>query len=224
MIVTLHALTVHTLGGELSYGEIILIEVLWIPILLFSRTECKRSLYVLFGAFSGYFLPRLLNIVPWSYLQPLLTPDLIVNNLVFKLFGLQARMVYTRHGPFIEVNGIGIVGYLIGCSSLRAIPMIVGMIIPLSQPLYRRLVAISISSLLVYPFNAIRVALIIEVSKLFSINLEVAHVLLSPLISIVTVSIILWIADFILKGELIERMERGLECLFDCIKPTKTKP
>ncbi|ALU12832.1 hypothetical protein EYM_07915 [Ignicoccus islandicus DSM 13165] len=213
LAITTHALIIHTLGGELEYWEVILIELLWIPILLSSNSKCKRGLLVLFMAFSGYFLPRLLNLVPWSYLEPLFKPDIFFNDAIFQIIGIKAKMVFTNYGPFIRVENIGLVGYLVGCSSLRAIPMLLAMLVPLTTSISRKLLAAITSILLVYPLNALRVALIIKASEIFSLDLMTSHILLSPLLSIITISLIMWIEDIIVKGELINEIENGFDCL-----------
>ncbi|UXD21947.1 hypothetical protein IPA_00065 [Ignicoccus pacificus DSM 13166] len=214
IVLTAHALTIHTMAGELSPLEIIAIEVTWIPILVLTNENCRRALWVLFAAFSGYFLPRLLELLPWSILHILFVPDILFNNFFFNLLGLNAKMVTWRGGVGIVMKGVGAVGYLVGCSSLREIPMLVAMALAVPTEWRKRVLASLIASVLVFPTNALRIAVILWAAKAFKWDLLTSHILLSPILTLVLVTALMTLQDVILDKKLFIYLEKGMRCLF----------
>ncbi len=216
LIVTAHALLIHSMAGELNFTEIILIEVLWIPILYYSRgTDCWRPVLVLFAAFSGYFLPRLLELLPWSILKFLFIPDLLFNNFFFELLHLNAKMVLGKNTAGIITKDIGAVAYLVGCSTLRSIPMLVATAIAIPVEWRKRLLASVVGAALSFPANALRVALILIVARQFHLSMLDAHILMSPILTIVLLSIVLYIQHLILDKKMFDYIENGFDCLID---------
>lgn len=96
IVLTIHALTIHTMAGELNPLEIVIIEILWLPLLLYSREmndEERKGLFVLFASYSGYFLPRLLELLPHDLLLMFFLLDVVFNNWIFSHLGLNFRMI-----------------------------------------------------------------------------------------------------------------------------------
>ena len=220
-----HALYVHTMAGELKPSEIVLIEVLWVPILLLSKDLDKRqrrALVVLFASFSGYFLPRLLELLPWNVLEPLFVPDALFSNAFFKFLGVPVEIVVSPQYPqaFVKAEGLPIVAYLVGCSTLRSTPMLVALALSVPVPWKRRVAAAIIATALSYPMNALRVLSIVEFTRTFNVGLQASHILLSPVLTLTLVYLIMIIQDKVLEGKMIEYIEEGLYVLLDYV----TKP
>ena len=222
---TSHAIYVHTLAGELRPSEIVLIEISWIPILLLSKDlkrEQRRALLVLFAAFSGYFLPRLLELLPWSILEKLFIPDALFANFVSELLKVPVRIVVSPHyaSAFVIGYNLPAVAYLVGCSTLRSIPMLVALAIAVPGSWKRRVAAAIVGTALSYPANTLRVLSIIEFARIFNVDLEMSHILLSPVLTLLLVYSIMIIQDRILEGKMTEYIENGFEILLDyMLKP-----
>ena len=220
LLLTIHALVIHTLGNEVNFLEIFLLEVLWLTLLFLERrykNEARRGLLVLFALYSGYFLPRTLELMPDRFVSGILSVDVIFDNWMFLLIDKSVMLTVKTNRVFIVYNDQPIAEYLIGCSSLRAIPMLVSVasLIPVSWE--RRILAMIIPSLLVFPTNALRVVAIVLFSKYFGVNMQIAHILLSPFITIVLFSILMEIQDKILRGMLFNYLTVGFETLLQCV-------
>ncbi len=216
LILTAHALWVHTNGGELSPLEIVALEVPWIPILLKCDDKCKRPLLVLFAAFSGYFLPRLLELLPKDIFILIMMPDVLSVNIFMKIMGVTWHLKPIEGEGILVVTNKPVAFYTIGCSSLRAAPLLALTALAAPGPLRKRILAALIGILLSFPANAIRVWGILAVADYFHLNFHLAHVLISPLFSIIFVGLVMIIQDWVLPGYL-EVIADGLDCLLSCI-------
>ena len=221
-LLTIHALAIHTAAGELHPLEVVVIEIAWIP-LLFSKIPCKRSLILLFAAYSGYFLPRLLELLPSKYFNVLIMPDYIFNNLFFNMLNIPAKMVVSGEFIGIEMKGVGVVGYLVGCSSLRGIPMLIALAITIPARWDRKVIASLIPSLLMFPTNAFRISLILLFSSVFHIDVNLSHILLSPTLTLILVYSLLWLQDRIFKGKLFNMLEESMDCIILIFRNTFPK-
>jgi len=229
MILTAQALYVHIMAGELSAEEIILIEVVWIPLLLLTRDTDRmrrRALLLIFAAYSAYFLPRLLSYLPWDVLRFLFTPDIIFNNMMFRLMHTDWKMiVYSQHQYYgILIRGTSknmpFIPYFIGCSTLRSAPLLAVLPLITPGPLKRRLLATMIGIILSYPLNSIRILSILEFAKVFHVNLVMSHILLSPTITVIALYLVMLIQDRMLNGNMLTLMEEGMvELLNYLLKP-----
>jgi exosortase/archaeosortase family protein len=219
IVLTAHALSIHTMASELSPAEIILIELAWVPILLLSSQNCRRALIVVFLTYSGYFLPRLLELLPWSILKLFFLPDYHFNNLLFETLNINARMLMFPGGAYIIAEGTGPVGYLIGCSSLREIPMLLALVIAVPTSVKKKLLASAIVPLLVFPTNALRIALILVAAKEFRWDVGFSHIVLSPILTLIFVSVIMMIQDIIVDRRLLEYIEKAFLCLLQPLVP-----
>ncbi len=214
LIFTFHALLIHTMANEVDFWEIFLLEALWL-ILLFTQEfndETKRGLLTLFALYSGYFLPRTLELSKGVTLH-LLSIDVFFNNLFFSLIDKNLKMMVVTDKVMIVYGKQFIAEYLIGCSSLRAIPMLISAVLFIPATWRKKIFAMIIPSVLVFPSNAFRVAAIVLFSEYFKVNMWVAHILLSPALTVILVTLLMEIQDRILHGLLFKYITIGFEAL-----------
>ncbi len=216
LILTAHALWIHTNGGELDPWEVVALEVVWIPILAKCNGKCRRPLIVTFAAFSGYFLPRLFELLPVNTFIAIMMPDVISVNWFLKMMGTNWYLLPVKDYGIVVMAGKPVAKYSVGCSSLRAAPLLALTALAAPGPWRRRLLAALIGIILSYPANAIRVWGIIVVAKIFHLSFHLAHVIISPLFSIIFVGLVMVIQDLVLPGYL-DVIADGLDCLFSCI-------
>ncbi len=212
LLLTLHALWVHTEAGELSPWEVIALEALWAPILL--KADCdKRALAVVFAGFSGYFLPRL---IPPELFVRLAYLDVVFNNVLLGPLGIKFEVV--NNAIAMLVHGKLYAFYAVGCSTLRSGPFLALMPLVARGELKKRIAAAVIGYMLSYPLNALRLAAIVMAGEAFRLPPAEAHVLVSPIASIAVALIVMYLQEMILPGYL-EEVAEGVECLLKLAKP-----
>lgn len=216
IVLTLHALTVHSLAGELSPWEIVVIELLWTPIIFnmkYFEEEEKVGMLVLFATYSGYFLPRLFEVLPSSMLSVILSFDISIHNSIISFVMPGVKILLKADGnAFISYHNTIVAHYLVGCSGLRLVPMLILMVLPIPSKVIRKLAAILVSVLLAYPLNAIRIVLIVLV-YLYVNNIWIAHLAISPIFTILSLIILMELQDIILDGLLSKYIIIGVESL-----------
>ncbi len=215
LLLTVHALWVHTNGGELEPWEIFALEVLWLPLLVKCK-ECRRPLLVLFAAYTGYFSPRLLELLPKDLFIRIMMPDVISVNMFLEMVGVPWRLKPVEGIGILVIMKKPVAFYTVGCSSLRAAPLLVLTALAAPGSLKRRILAAALGALLSLPANAIRVWGILAVAEYFHLDFHTAHVLISPLFSIIFVGLVMILQDKVLPGYL-EVIADGVDCLLSCI-------
>ncbi len=215
LLLTAHALWIHTNGGELEPWEIIALEVLWLPLLVKCKS-CRRPLLVLFAAYTGYFSPRLLELLPKDLFIRIMMPDVISVNMFLEMIGVPWRLKPVKDVGILVIMKKPVAFYTVGCSSLRAAPLLVLTALAAPGSLKRRILAAALGALLSLPANAIRVWGILAVAEYFHLDFHTAHVLISPLFSIIFVGLVMVLQDKVLPGYL-DVIADGVDCLFSCI-------
>jgi len=212
MILTLHALLVHAEAGELSPWEVVALEVLWVPILL--KPPCdRRALLVVFAGYSGYFLPRL---IPPRAFVSLALPDMLFNNAVLSFLGIKLMKVKDSLVIFFHEKPYAF--YSVGCSTLRSGPFLALMPLAARGSWRRRLLAALLGYALSFPFNALRVASIILVGEALHLGPYAAHLIASPIMSLIVATIIMVLQELVLPGYL-DQVADGVECLIKLATP-----
>jgi exosortase/archaeosortase family protein len=213
LLLTVHALLVHAEAGELSPWEVVVLEVLWVPILL--KAPCdRRALLVVFAGYSGYFLPRL---IPPQLFVDLVRPDILFNNVVLAPLGV--KLVEFKDKVVILFNGRPYAFYAVGCSTLRSGPFLALMPLAARGSWKRRLLAAVTGYALSFPFNALRVASIILVGEVFHLGPYAAHIVASPIMSLIVATIIMVVQELILPGYL-DQIADGVDCLIKLATPS----
>ncbi|ABU81622.1 hypothetical protein Igni_0439 [Ignicoccus hospitalis KIN4/I] len=212
LLLTAHALWVHASAGEVEPLEVVALEALWAPVLL--RAPCdKRALLVVFAGFSGYFLPRL---IPYDAFLKLAITDVIFNNYVLRPLGVEMKVTNGEIVIFYDQRPYAV--YAVGCSSLRSGAFLALMPLAARGSLGRRLLAAALGYLLSYPFNALRVAAIVVAGEALGADPFLAHLLVSPLASVLIATLIMVVQELVLPGYL-EEVSEGVECLLKLAKP-----
>jgi len=212
MALTVHALAVHASAGEVDPWEVVLLELLWVPVLL--KAPCdRRALLVVFAGYSGYFLPRL---IPPDLFVALAGADIIFNNAVLQPLGIRLEAVNGQIVIFLR--GEPYAYYAVGCSTLRSGPFLALMPLAARGSWRRRLLAAILGYALSFPFNALRIASIVLLDELVGLGPWAAHLLASPLMSLVVATIIMIVQELVLPGYL-DQMADGVECLIRLATP-----